>query len=172
VNLESLGNIGELLGGIVVVVSLFYLALQVRHNTQSLHAESYARTLERISGVQSKLAGDPTLASIFRRGAADARALTPNERIQFSWAFYEMFGAFEFIFHQNQKGVLEDEIWDRWSAALAWWLSMPGVKSWWHAKPAPFTSTFSSCVESLLHADPVDPEATRRFLEFLQGGDS
>lgn len=170
-NLESLGHIGELLGGIVVVISLFYLALQVRHNTQSLHTESYARALERIAGVQSRLAGDPALASILRRGVVDARTLTPDERIQFIWLFYEMFGAFEFVFHQAQTGALEDEIWERWSATMAWWLSMPGVESWWRTTPAPFTSTFSACVESLLAANPVDREAARRFFEFLQGED-
>jgi hypothetical protein len=171
VDLESLGNIGEFLGGIVVVISLFYLAFQVRQNTQSLHTESYARAQERVAGVQSQLAGDPALASILLRGTLDTRVLTPEERIQFSWLFYEMFGAFEFMFHQGQKGVLDDEIWNRWSATLSWWLSMPGVESWWHAKPAPFTASFSAEVESLLSAGAADPEAVRRFGEFMQAAE-
>jgi len=169
VNLESLGNIGDFLGGIVVVVSLFYLAFQVRQNKQSLDTENYARALERVAGVQSQLAGNPNLASILSRGAAGPHGLTLEERIQFSWIFYEMFGAFEFMFHQAQKGVLGDEVWARWSATMSWWLSMAGVESWWRARPTPFSASFSSHVESLLATRSVDPEAAQRFAAFLQG---
>ena len=37
-NLRDLGNIGEFVGAIAVVVSMVYLAIQVRRNTQSLDA--------------------------------------------------------------------------------------------------------------------------------------
>ena len=44
-NLEALGNIGEFVGSIGVVLSLFYLAIQVRENTKS----NYAASAEKIS---------------------------------------------------------------------------------------------------------------------------
>jgi hypothetical protein len=34
--LQDLGSIGELVGGIGVVVSLVYLAFEIRHNTRGL----------------------------------------------------------------------------------------------------------------------------------------
>jgi hypothetical protein len=36
--LQDLGSLGELIGGIAVVASLIYLALQIRQNTRSTHA--------------------------------------------------------------------------------------------------------------------------------------
>ena len=167
-DLQSLGNIGEFLGGVVVIISLFYLAFQVRQNRQSLDTENYARALERVAGVQSQLAGDPNLTSILVRGALDAGSLEREERAQFSWLFYEMFGAFEFMFHQAQKGVLAAEVWDRWSATMSWWLSMPGVESWWRAKPAPFSASFSSYTDSLVAASEVDAAQAKRFDEFMR----
>ena len=169
-NWEAIGAVGEVLGALGVIATLGYLAFQIRQNTQSLHTESYARTLERAAAVQSKLSGDPILASILRRGGLDLRTLTPDERIQFNWTFYEMFGAFEFLFHQAKKGSLEDEIWARWSATMSWWLSIPGVESWWHAKPTPFTASFSSCVESILAGSSVDSDGVQRFLELVEKG--
>lgn len=172
VTLEALGNVGEFLGGIVVVVSLFYLAFQVRQNTQSLRTESYARALERVSAIQNRLAGDPDLSAVIGRGIFDADSLTREERIRFTWLFYEMFGAFEFMFLQAQKGVLEDEVWRRWSATMSWWLSLPGVSSWWHSKPTPFSASFSSLVDSLMDTDVADAASAQRFTEFLQGNAS
>jgi hypothetical protein len=42
-DLETLGNLGEFISGIVVIISLVYLAMQVRQNTRSLRTENYAR---------------------------------------------------------------------------------------------------------------------------------
>ena len=38
--LEALGNLGDFIGGIAVVVTLLYLALQVRHNTRAMQTAS------------------------------------------------------------------------------------------------------------------------------------
>ena len=108
-SLENLGNLGEFLGGIVVVVSLFYLAFQVRQNTQSIRAESYARALERLAGMQARFAGDADLSDLFSRGLFSTSSLTQAERVRFNWALYELFGAFEFLFHHAQKGMLDQE---------------------------------------------------------------
>jgi hypothetical protein len=42
------------------------------------------------------------LRGIVTRGPIDPSRLTEEERVQFAWAFYEMFGAFEFMFHQSE----------------------------------------------------------------------
>jgi len=51
-NLESLANFGEFIGGIGVILSLIYVAFQIRQNTVSRRTETYARTVERFSGLQ------------------------------------------------------------------------------------------------------------------------
>jgi hypothetical protein len=44
-DLETLANLGEFVSAIAVVVSLVYLAYQVRQSTHSLRTENYARAL-------------------------------------------------------------------------------------------------------------------------------
>ena len=167
--LETLGYLGEFVGGIAVIVSLVYLARQVHQNTKSLRTESYARALERVAAIQSRLSSDSAMAHVLARGAFDPAALTVEERIQLSWTCYEMFGAFEFIFHQAKSGALADEVWARWAATLAWWISLPAVRAWWESKPAPFSADFSALIDSRADAAPADPEAARRFQAFLGG---
>jgi hypothetical protein len=168
-DLQTLANLGEFLGGVVVVLSLVYLGYQVRQNTQSLRAENYARALERVSAMQARLSSEAPLAALFVRGLADANALTREERSQLAWALYEMFGAFEFMFHQFRSGSLPAEVWERWSATLSWWLSLPGVASWWSAKPAPFSSSFSALVDERVRDNPFDRASAGRWQEFLVG---
>ena len=171
-NLETLANLGETIGGVAVVVSLIYLAVQVRQNTHSQRTENYAHELERMSSFQSLLSHDGELSRLFSKGVQDTAALTPQERIQFTWSLYEAFGSFEFLFHAAQSDSVPKEVWARWSTIVAWWLSFPGVQEWWHARPVPFTESFTSFVESTMQQNPTDAEAAKAWAQFVSGDSS
>ncbi len=168
-DLGTLANLGEFVSAIAVVVSLVYLAYQVRQSTDSLRTENYARALERVATMQARLSSDAAFAAVVTRGAIDPSRLTAEERVQFTWTFYEMFGAFEFMFHQSESGALPREVWQRWSDTLAWWISLPGVQAWWVARPAPFSASFTTHVEGRLQSGLPDPAAARRWGAFLSG---
>jgi len=166
-DLQSLANIGEFIGAIVVVLSLFYLAIQVRQSTEAQRTENYAHALERLAAFQSTLSQNNEMSVIFSKGVVDASKLTPHEKVQFTWSLYEAFGAFEFMFHASKTDSIVDEVWSRWSIAIAWWLTFPGVQAWWKARPIPFTNSFTLFVESLLKDNPTDAEPTQRWQEFI-----
>ena len=152
-----------------VIVSLVYLAIHVRQNTQSLRTENYGRALDRVAAMQSQLSRDTDLSRFFSKGVADTSQLTTAERIQFTWALYEAFGAFEFMFQASRTRGLPEEVWARWSSTVAWWLSFPGVQSWWRHLPVPFTASFSAYVEGMLRENAVDQAAAQRWQEFIVG---
>lgn len=152
-----------------VVVSLVYVALQVRQNTQSLRTENYSRALDRVASIQSQLSRDTELTRLFAKGVADVSRLTPTERIQFTWTLYETFGAFEFMFEAARSRALPPEVWERWSATVAWWLSFPGVRTWWRHRPVPFGASFTSFVEGVLRENTVDRAAAQRWQAFVAG---
>jgi hypothetical protein len=168
-DLQTLANLGEFISGIVVIISLVYLAVQVRQNTQSLHTDNYGRALDRIAAMQSQISRDGHVALVFSKGVVDPSALSAQERIQFTYMAYEAFGAFEFMFHQAQSRSIPNEVWERWSVTTAWWLSFPGIRAWWAARPAPFTTSFSAFVERCIQDGPVDPAAAERWQAFVRG---
>ena len=170
VQLESLANLGEIVGAIAVVVSLVYLAVQVRQNTQAQRTENFSRALDRVAAMQASLSQDSDAAVVFAKGVEEPSELSPIERIQFTWAMYELFGAFEFMFLASDTDAIPEEVWQRWSSAVAWWLTFPGVQTWWKVRPIPFTDSFTTYVESLLENNPTDNETTRRYEDFLAHG--
>jgi hypothetical protein len=171
-DLATLAQLGEFLGGFFVVVSIVYLAHQVRQNTKSLRAENYARLLERLSTLQSNLSSDAELNRIVVVGAQKPEALTPSERMRFTWSLYELFGAAEFVYHQAQDGTVPDEVWERWQATMVWWLSNPGIQTWWAAKPTPFSTSFEAFASQLIQVQSFDPETARRWQGFVAGSTS
>jgi hypothetical protein len=171
-DLQYLANLSELVGGVVVVLSLIYIAVQVRQNTQAQRTENYSRAQDRLAAIQSMLAQDGEISLIVSKGALDTSKLTPQERIRFTWFMYEVFGGFEFMFHASITDAIPEEVWTRWSSVAAWWLTFPGVQAWWQARPTPFTESFTAFMESLLKDNPTDTEPTQRYQEFIAQGKS
>ena len=152
------------------MVSLIYLAVQVRQNTQAQQTENFSRALDRVAAIQASLSQDPETSVIFSKGVSDPSKLTSRERMQFTWTMYELFGAFEFMFLASKTNAIPEEIWQRWSSAVAWWLSYSGVRVWWTARPIPFSQSFTAYIEGLLENNPTDAESTRRYQQFLAEG--
>jgi hypothetical protein len=168
-DLDSLSKLGEFVGGFFVIVSLVYLAHQVRQNTKSLRTENYARVLERMSILQSRLSEDSELNHVFVVGAEDPGKLSRSERVRFTWALYELFGAAEFMFHQNRENALPPAVWNRWEATLVWWLSYPGMQAWWAARPSPLAADFEAFVGDILRSKRFDTAAMERWRRFVAG---
>ena len=169
VDFRTLADVGEFLGGLGVIVSLVYLAIQVRANTTSQQSENYARSLERMASMQSRLATDIDFTKTYNRGLVDPERMTPTERIQFTWILTELFGNLEFMFFQSSHGNIPRDLWLRWEETLKWWLTFPGVRSWWRAKPTPFTPEFSRCVERCI-VSGYRPESPGAWEQFLAAG--
>lgn len=168
-DLQTLGNFGEFVGGLVVVISVVYLAMQIRQHTLAQRTQNYAVALDRLSGFQARMSQDEAYGDLLRTGVLNPGRLTRQHRIQFTWAFYEMFGAFEFMFHQASSGALPPEVWERWRSTLQWWMAFPGVQQWWDSRPSPFTATFTREVESVRRAGLPDRAAQQRWTSFLLG---
>ncbi len=67
-NLESLGNIGEFIGGLAVIVTLTYVAFQVRQGTKTIRANSVHELTENILRASATLI-EPENAEVYLRGA-------------------------------------------------------------------------------------------------------
>ncbi len=165
-DLQTLANVGEFLGGLGVIVSLIYLAVQIRGNTSSQQSETYARSLERMASMQAFMSKDHAFTKMFSEGLNDPSQLTITQKIQFSWVLTEMFGNIEFMFFQSEQRNIPAELWDRWVETLKWWLTFPGVVAWWKGKPTPFTPAFMSCVEECI-AQGYQPESPGAWESFI-----
>jgi hypothetical protein len=82
--LDALGNLGDFIGGIAVIVTLIYLATQVRLHTAALRAASrqdisagyraQKRSSYRPSSIRGLLGWPPPLSGYAERAEADFRA--------------------------------------------------------------------------------------------------
>ena len=109
--LSQLANIGEFLGGVAVIVSLVYLAVQIRQNTLSVRATTFQATTELITDSTARIASDPELARIYAGGLSGAGDLSEIDRFRFGLLMVTVVRRLESAYFQREVGVLSEEQW-------------------------------------------------------------
>jgi hypothetical protein len=129
VTLEDLGNLGDFIGGIAVIATLLYLAVQIRQNTRILRT-SAEQTADPIAAI-ALAAQSPENAAVYHRGLADPGKLSPEERTH----FYLLMASSFYVLHQGyrayQLGTQSEDTWKWQSHALQFYAAQPGVRTWW-----------------------------------------
>ncbi len=82
--LEDLGNIGDFLGGIGVVVTLAYLAVQIRKNTRSIRSAALDSISTSVSEFMDKVAQDPVLTKLWFDGLSGTIELSETDNRRFN----------------------------------------------------------------------------------------
>jgi hypothetical protein len=80
-NWEALGAIGEIVGAVAVVLTLGYLAVQIRQNTRTLRTSSHQASLDGFRELNRVLNELPELALIYRRGRNEPDSLPKDETL-------------------------------------------------------------------------------------------
>ena len=130
-SLDDLGNIGELVAAIGVIVSLIYLAVQIRQNTKTVRTSTYQAVLDYSNRVQELVLSNPNLERIWRVGRRDPTQLTDDERPQFRLLLTSFLNVYETMFLQYRRGTLDEEYWKSRLLGLELMFSQPGVRAHW-----------------------------------------
>ena len=85
--LNDLANIGQVIGAIAVVISLIYVALQIRQNTNAVRSATAQTVHEHFAKWYHLVAADDELAQIVANGLRDYGSLSEKERVRFIAAF-------------------------------------------------------------------------------------
>jgi hypothetical protein len=151
-NWDAVAAIAELIGALGVIVTLIYLASQIRHGTLVTKA-SMAHSIAAAGRDWNKpIQSDPELAWIWQVGTEDPTKLSERERSQFSHLAFTFFRTFEDMHYQHLQGTLDDELWHGWGLLFGTYAKAPGLQAWWGARKPVFSPAFQRYIEKL---DPV-----------------
>jgi hypothetical protein len=82
VNWEAIGAVGDFMGGLVVIASVAYLAVQIRQSNRHAEASSELVWLHDLNEIWDRWTVESTMSAI-RRGMRDFDALSKNEQAVF-----------------------------------------------------------------------------------------
>jgi hypothetical protein len=146
----AVGAIGEMLGGMAVIVSLIYLSFQVRQNTRALRASSTESVVASLRDWMRPLILDPDTARLFRTGVeGEWQSFSPDDRARFLHMLFGYLKTFENVHYQYRQGTLEPDLWEGWYNILSAYVMSPGVKAYWKTRRNAFSPQFRVLVESI-----------------------
>jgi len=131
VTLEDLGNFGDFLGGIGVIVTLVYLAIQIRSNTQTVRAASLESVVNSHSQFLDRLAADPDLSRIWFSGLWQGADLSPEESQRLLYLLFSAVRRWESAFHNVRTGTIEHSSWAGLNAEYTSVFGSRGAASRW-----------------------------------------
>jgi len=149
VSLEALGNVGDFVGGIAVIITLIYLAMQIRQNNRLVEQSTQvaqAQALREGNPTQTSMlaiAQDAELSEIFRRGLASYHGLSSVEKVRFNLSFGSLISALA-MNHAQQitLGILEDPRISTQIESLKGLLGTPGGRDWWEIYSPQYPEAF------------------------------
>ena len=144
--LENLGNLGDFIGGVGVVITLVYLATQVRQNTRALRLSSIQQIMGTSVSVNEAASSGPLPEILAKLG--NKERLDDEEFASFLLHIWAMLTHHWQVFHQYQNGMIEREIFDIYMTRLRLTMSSSLSHALWRTRlKDSFPIDFQVCVE-------------------------
>lgn len=122
-NWQAISAVSEVIGAAAVVVTLAYLAIQVRQNTQ-MNASSLRQSFYDYTARQMLHGTDsPQLSELLARAGMTNEHLPAGEKLQLLRLYQAVFVGYQGAFFQYRQGALGKEDWNTCRALLrSFWL--------------------------------------------------
>jgi hypothetical protein len=148
VNLEAINALAQLSAAIGVIVSLFYLAAQIRQNTRSMRAVVVDSLAHSLIDLLSPQAYDLQAIRAFAAAVEDWHGVTEEDRARSLSFMFPTFKLFENAWFQECQGTLDKQQWEGWDAYIRMYYHRPGVKTWWSLRKMAFAPGFRNYLEA------------------------
>jgi len=146
--LDQLGSIGSIISGIAVVISLIYLAIQIRRNTEAERTSTYQSIVSDFGTMNNNLAGNPDLSHMFVEALENYHEFSDEDKARISQMFFQIFRMFENMFYQQKKGYLDQDLWIGWKRLMLTYFARPGFQTWWEHRRVVYAKPFVHFLET------------------------
>jgi hypothetical protein len=130
--LSELASIGSFISGVAVVVSLIYLAFQVRQAAKNQRGTMHQMRAALSTDVMLRIA-DQGLSPSFRAGLTGAPGITEAQFWQFYYGASAIMRTSENAYIQYQDGLISERHFASAKASAKAFLGSPGYRALWKA---------------------------------------
>lgn len=147
---EAVGATGEILAALGVILSLIFVGLQLRKNTDAMVDSNVESATQRLITVSQLIASDADLARIYSQGMLSLDELSNEDRVRFSSLLYSIFADCWDQYSKHQKGAIDDRVWGTISGNVAFLLAQQGVRQWISLNPMQLPIDFKDWIDKQL----------------------
>ena len=151
-SLEQYALLGEIVASLAVFASLIYLAIQMRQNTEAIHAQSRQAIKEGVLTEITLIMSEPDLYL----SLTEKEELLPIEQGKLNAYFIASLRAREFSWLQYQNGVIDESQWETENLVSQVFVDSKRFREWWSKVGEPtFSKSFVIYIEGLIKKGPA-----------------
>jgi hypothetical protein len=150
--LSDLGNLGEFISAVAVVLSLLYLAAQVRQNTRMMRVSTHQALNTGWNSLNVAYGSDPAVSTLLHRGSQDYSQLDRDERFRYTLLMRAIFGSYNDMFLQVRERLVSREEWTGQTRVIAMTLGSPGARAWWERNAEIYSEAFRQEISRMVAA--------------------
>ena len=132
-NWEAISAIGQIVGAIAVVISLIYLAREIRSNARETRRAAMRSALDALIWFSQQITAHADLAELRSRGFHDYESLEGTDLARFDSYMHALFRTVEDVYYQHLEGNLDPRLWRGLEVVLSETNALPGVQAWWRS---------------------------------------
>lgn len=161
---EAIGAVGEIAGAIGVIVTLIYLAIQLRQNTKASKVVAVQSSMENSAKFSELLATDGALARIFFMGLSSPEELTATEMRRFVSILNVFLRRESVAYYLYREGTMPKELWGARVNALQGALNQPGLRVYLDTSADSLPADFRVFIEEIATQESTMTESTRTLM--------
>ena len=148
-NWDAIGAIGEIIGALAVVITLAYLAIQIRQNTKVAQASTRQGVTNSAMEGGKFIAECPDIA-VFLQKLNSGEELEPHELMRLNALAYFSTRNWENIHYQYLQGMLTENEWAAFRKNLKILYQGKLWQDYWDREKEIYTDIFKKEIEALL----------------------
>ena len=153
-NWDAVGAMGELFGALAVVLTLGYLAVQVRQNSQGMKVAAKLDIENNYNDYTNLVLKDPELFDLQRKGLL-GQELEANDKVKFDLLMQRMTRQFSSMYYQYQMQDLSEDEWYESHRLIRWFTFSPGYQTWWEENKKNYRADFRNYLSKFFESGNV-----------------
>jgi hypothetical protein len=154
--LSDLASLGSFVSGVAVLISLIYLALQVRQAEKNQRATIRTERTSRFVAI-SIGATEPSLANALYKALTSAQDIMPTQVLQVSRYAQGIFKSYEDSFDQHRDGLMTESDFRAFINTARGAVRQPGFRVLWKRSRSAYGTEFVDFMDTLVAKTPVEP---------------
>ena len=154
-NWDAISAISEIVGAIAVIVTLLYLAVQIREGARASRSAAVTDATTAMQAWYQDLGNNASTSGLFLDGMTKPESLSTHDQFQFVMLTHSAFLGFQRSYFLSQAGTLDISLRDSIGTAIHAVNHLPGMALYWQQRKAFFQPEFVAWVEELLAREPL-----------------
>ena len=148
INWEIIGAVAELAGSIGVILTLFYVATQIKQATVGMRVSVKQEMTRQYGEFADQVIEDVNLAEIYLAGNA-GEELDRTQRLRYFTMMEKATWQFSSMFFQQRHQKLPPEEWHQARMLIQRTCTSPGYRTWWSINRNRYESGFADFIDAL-----------------------